>query len=200
MKSPVIVLVAQDPICAKMFSCLPQFFRYLHKLFSCLSELFTQGEHERNKWITWDRNKGHRWKGLVWSERWFLCVWVSGHAAVTACTYVKLWPITAQPWPNETNHRPVTQKHPTIQWHGVVAWEPRPRGKDGFPSMTESVWPEGGNMRPSLFPSCLWFAYTNETGFNWLELIFFPALIELQLSLKFFEWRTDWFVVKFQFI
>lgn len=46
-----------------------------------------------------------------------------------------------------------------------------------------------------------WFAYTNETSYNWWELIFFlPALIELQLSLNFFKWRTDWFGVEFQFI
>lgn len=45
------------------------------------------------------------------------------------------------------------------------------------------------------------FAYTNETSYNWWELIFFPpGLIELQLSLNFFKWRTDWFGVEFQFI
>lgn len=38
----------------------------------------------------------------------------------------------------------------------------------------------------------LWFTYTNESSYNWSELIFFPALIELRLSLKFFKWIDLW--------
>ena len=48
---------------------------------------------------------------------------------------------------------------------------------------------ETGASAAAVSPS---FAYSNETGYNWTQLIFFfMALIELQLSLKFLKWRTD---------
>lgn len=50
------------------------------------------------------------------------------------------------------------------------------------------------------FSKC-WFTYANETCYNWSQLIFLSrAVIELQLSLNFFKWRSDWFGVEFQFI
>lgn len=141
------------------------------------------------------------------------CLSVSVHAEVTGCTYK--WFVETGHSPageNETDHRPVTGKRATTQREIILCCfcneSLRYTKKETTSCMFNSILPEWVSVSQSDQKGEIWdreflkhwFAYTNETSYNWWELIFFLALIELQLSLNFFKRRTDWSGVEFRFI